>query len=177
MFPSKLKLADVSSIYKKGGRNDKSNYCTVGILSAISKVYEMQRRYQLKAEDYATNGILLWFLAQMRNLRFVANLVGGGEAGFAMNGGVSSQTGFFSKGAWMVLHIWKVLLNSFGDQFVNGHFQRLWWVQDGDAAHRTRMEMQLIAPGWRCSSSYWINKQRACWILSTSENYTGSWHN
>ena len=40
LFPSKLKLADVSPIYKKGGRNDKTNYRPVSILPVISKVYE-----------------------------------------------------------------------------------------------------------------------------------------
>ena len=27
------------------------------------------------------------------------------------------------------------LLETFGDQFRNGYFQRLWWVQDGAPAH------------------------------------------
>ena len=39
-FPDKLKLADVSPIYKKGGRSEKSNYRPVSILPAISKLYE-----------------------------------------------------------------------------------------------------------------------------------------
>ena len=39
-FPSKLKLADVSLLHKKGVRMDKSNYRPVSILPAISKIYE-----------------------------------------------------------------------------------------------------------------------------------------
>ena len=39
-FPSKLKLADVSPLHKKGVRMDKSNYRPVSILPAISKIYE-----------------------------------------------------------------------------------------------------------------------------------------
>ena len=40
VFPSKLKMADVSPVYKKGGRTDKGNYRPVSILPAVSKVYE-----------------------------------------------------------------------------------------------------------------------------------------
>ena len=39
-FPSKLKLADVSPLHKKGVHMDKSNYRPVSILPAISKIYE-----------------------------------------------------------------------------------------------------------------------------------------
>ena len=39
-FPDKLKLADVSPIYKKGGRNEKFNYRPVSILPVVSKIYE-----------------------------------------------------------------------------------------------------------------------------------------
>ena len=38
---------DVSPIYKKGGRNDKSNYRPVSILPVISKVYERLLFYQI----------------------------------------------------------------------------------------------------------------------------------
>ena len=47
LFPNKLKLRDVSHIYKKGGRNDKTNYRPVSILPVISKVYERLLCYQI----------------------------------------------------------------------------------------------------------------------------------
>ena len=47
VFPDTLKLADVSPIYKKGGRNDKFNYRPVSILPAISKIYERLLFYQI----------------------------------------------------------------------------------------------------------------------------------
>ena len=53
MFPDELKLADVSPIYKKGGRNDKSNYRPVSILPVISKIYE--RFMFLQISDYFLN--------------------------------------------------------------------------------------------------------------------------
>ena len=40
MFPSNLKLADVTPAHKNGERQDKSNYRPVSILSPISKIYE-----------------------------------------------------------------------------------------------------------------------------------------
>ena len=40
MFPCKLKLVDVSPVYKKGGRTDKGNFRPVSMLPAVSKVYE-----------------------------------------------------------------------------------------------------------------------------------------
>ena len=40
VFPRKLKLADVSPVYKKGERTDKGNFRPVSILPAVSKVYE-----------------------------------------------------------------------------------------------------------------------------------------
>ena len=39
-FPSNLKLADVTPIFKKGDRLDKSNYRPVSILSSLSKIFE-----------------------------------------------------------------------------------------------------------------------------------------
>ena len=47
LFPGKLKLADVSPVYKKGGRNDKTNYRPVSILPVISKIYERFLFYQM----------------------------------------------------------------------------------------------------------------------------------
>ena len=39
IFPSDLKLADVTPVYKKKSKNSKDNYRSVSILSNISKVY------------------------------------------------------------------------------------------------------------------------------------------
>ena len=46
-FPEKLKLADVSPIFKKGDKTNKSNYRPVSILPIISKIYEKFLYYQL----------------------------------------------------------------------------------------------------------------------------------
>ena len=40
LFPNKLKLADITPTYKKGGRNEKGNYRPISILPCISKIYE-----------------------------------------------------------------------------------------------------------------------------------------
>ena len=40
MFPSDLKLADVTPVYKNKSKNSKDNYRPVSILSNISKIYE-----------------------------------------------------------------------------------------------------------------------------------------
>ena len=40
IFPSDLKLADVTPVYKKKSKNSKDNYRSVSILSNISKIYE-----------------------------------------------------------------------------------------------------------------------------------------
>ena len=40
VFPSDLKLADVTPVYKKKSKNSKDNYRLVSILSNISKIYE-----------------------------------------------------------------------------------------------------------------------------------------
>ena len=47
LFPEKLKLANVSPVYKKGGRNDKTNYRPINILPAISKIYEKLLFHQI----------------------------------------------------------------------------------------------------------------------------------
>ena len=39
-FPCKLKSADISPVFKKGCKTDKSNYHPVSILPVISKIYE-----------------------------------------------------------------------------------------------------------------------------------------
>ena len=39
-FPDQLKKADVSSAFKKGNHNDKTNYRAVGVLPSLSKIYE-----------------------------------------------------------------------------------------------------------------------------------------
>ena len=39
-FPDQLKKADVSPVFKKGNRNDKTNYRPVSILPSLSKIYE-----------------------------------------------------------------------------------------------------------------------------------------
>ena len=40
IFPTNLKYADVSPVFKKGDRLDKANYRPVSILSALSKIFE-----------------------------------------------------------------------------------------------------------------------------------------
>ena len=39
-FPNKLKFLEVSPIFKKGDKTDKSNYRAVSILPIVSKIYE-----------------------------------------------------------------------------------------------------------------------------------------
>ena len=39
-FPSILKLANITPVFKKGGRNSKENYRPISILSNISKIFE-----------------------------------------------------------------------------------------------------------------------------------------
>ena len=41
IFPSDLKLADVTPVYEKKSRNSKDNYSPVSILSNISKIYDV----------------------------------------------------------------------------------------------------------------------------------------
>ena len=48
-----MKLADISLVYKKGGRNDETNYRPVSILPVISKIYE--RFMFLQISDYFSN--------------------------------------------------------------------------------------------------------------------------
>ena len=40
IFPTSLKLANITPVYKKGSKNSKENYGPVGILPNISKIYE-----------------------------------------------------------------------------------------------------------------------------------------
>lgn len=47
IFPSKLKLAMVIPIFKKGDSNDFNNYRAISLLSSISKIYEMNLKDQL----------------------------------------------------------------------------------------------------------------------------------
>ena len=46
-FPDKLKLADITPVFKKGDRLSKENYRPVSILTAISKIYERILCYQM----------------------------------------------------------------------------------------------------------------------------------
>ena len=46
-FPNKLKLADISPVFKTGDKNEKSKYRPVSILPAISKIYERLLFYQI----------------------------------------------------------------------------------------------------------------------------------
>jgi len=39
-FPNKLKLAKVTSVFKKGSRQDKDNYRPISVLSIFSKIFE-----------------------------------------------------------------------------------------------------------------------------------------
>ena len=47
LFPDRLKLADVSPVFKNGNKNDKLNYRPVSILPTISKIYERLIFYQV----------------------------------------------------------------------------------------------------------------------------------
>ena len=40
IFPTSLKLANITPVYKKGSKNSKENYRSVSILPNISKIYE-----------------------------------------------------------------------------------------------------------------------------------------
>ena len=54
--------------------------------------YKIQPRHELLADDYRRRRLFCeWFLRKVRYPRFLANLVIGDEAGFWMNGRVSSQ--------------------------------------------------------------------------------------
>ena len=54
--------------------------------------YRMKRRHQLKPGDYARRlNFARWLINKVRNPNFLAQLFIGDEAGFAMNGKVSSQ--------------------------------------------------------------------------------------
>ena len=39
-FPDELKIADIVSVFKKEGPNDKTNYRTISLLPLISKICE-----------------------------------------------------------------------------------------------------------------------------------------
>ena len=47
IFPNNLKNADISPVFKKGPKLDKTNYRPVSILSALSKIFERLLFYQL----------------------------------------------------------------------------------------------------------------------------------
>ena len=47
LFPSNLKLADITPAHKKGNKTDKSNYRPISILPAMSKVFERVMYKQL----------------------------------------------------------------------------------------------------------------------------------
>ena len=54
--------------------------------------YRMKRRHQLKPEDYERRlNFSRWLIEKTQNPHFLANLIIGDEAGFGMNGKVSSQ--------------------------------------------------------------------------------------
>ena len=46
-FPNKLKLANLTPVYKKGSRNEKGNYRPISILPVMSKVFERVIHSQL----------------------------------------------------------------------------------------------------------------------------------
>ena len=56
-FPSILKLANLTSVFKKGDRNSKENYRRVSLLSNISKVFEQSMFCQLSIfmDSYLSN--------------------------------------------------------------------------------------------------------------------------
>ena len=47
LFPSNLKYADVTPVYKKGERVDKNNYRPISLLPALSKIFEKLLYYQM----------------------------------------------------------------------------------------------------------------------------------
>ena len=51
-FPDKLKLADITSVFKKNSPIEKKNYRLVSVLLVVSKIYEriMQKQITLFAE-------------------------------------------------------------------------------------------------------------------------------
>ena len=52
-FPDKLKTADITPVFKKGDKHEKSNYRPVSILPILSKVYEKCLYKQI--ENYMEN--------------------------------------------------------------------------------------------------------------------------
>ena len=61
IFPSDLKLADVTPVYKKKSKNSKDNYRPVSILSNISKIYEIYHCFHNALSILWSNSALFWF--------------------------------------------------------------------------------------------------------------------
>ena len=60
-FPVNLKNADITPAHKKGDRTDKSNYRPVGILPAMSKIYEKLLYCQISTHIETKLAENLWF--------------------------------------------------------------------------------------------------------------------
>ena len=57
IFPTSLKLANITPVYKKGSKNSKEIYRPVSILPDISKIYErcLLRKHQTVLKIYFQN--------------------------------------------------------------------------------------------------------------------------
>lgn len=154
--------------------------------------YKMRIRHELKPTDYNRRVVFCeWLLRKCHDRRFLANIIIGDEAGFAMNGEVNSQNvrryaprgeppnfnydrkdsrskhnvwiglcgngvlfgPYFFEGTITGMNylqmlneeLFPQLLNTFGGQFHNGHFSRLWWFQDGAPAHRLNQVQEWLS--------------------------------
>ena len=63
MFPDKLKLADISSLHKKGDKTDKKNYRPISIVPVVSKIFERIMQTQMV---YFTNTKLYTYMCGYR---------------------------------------------------------------------------------------------------------------
>ena len=59
-FPDSLKLADITSAFKKGDRTKKDNYRPVSVLASVSKIFERNMYDQISLYMGSYLSILMW---------------------------------------------------------------------------------------------------------------------
>ena len=73
VFQDDLKLADVTSVFRKDNPFDKKNYRTVSVLPAISKIYEKLMQRQIN--DYIANHLSPYLCGYRRGFNTQKTLV------------------------------------------------------------------------------------------------------